>query len=152
MIAMRPRWLALAALVTAALAAAAFLAKAAEAAAPFPGTEVPAGGYQVFHVYGTEGAGVRAHYEPFVSTPVYTVLPEGTVITVFCQQNGNAVTDHVTGVTSDIWDGVTINDVFQGYVSDLYVDTPAAGQFSPGIPRGCNNTNEGGGGLTPGPQ
>lgn len=53
---------------------------------------------------------------------------------ILCQTYGDTVTDPQTGISSNIWDDIG-TDQAPAYVSDLYVDTPAVGNFSPGIPQ-----------------
>jgi hypothetical protein len=89
-----------------------------------------------YQVTGTGDAGANLHNEPSPFTPSLGVLADGTDITIVCQTQSVSVTDPVTGVSSDIWDDLgpshAGNDI---YISDLYVNTPVAGGFSPGIPQ-----------------
>jgi hypothetical protein len=111
-------------------------------AAGLPGT---AAAQQSYQVYGTGGAGVRAHTAPSTLDPVVQVLPEGTSINIVCQDLGQTVTDPWTGVSSNIWDKVG-NGRVSMFISDLYATTPVAGDFSPGIPQ-CADVTSGAGGV-----
>ncbi|MBV9416815.1 MAG: hypothetical protein JO363_17665 [Solirubrobacterales bacterium] len=101
--------------------------------------------YQTFYVYGTGGAGVRAHTAPSTLDPVVQVIPEGASIGIICQDLGETVTDPGTGVSSNIWDKVGDGRVTM-FISDLYATTPVAGDFSPGIPQ-CADVTSGVGGV-----
>jgi hypothetical protein len=114
-------------------------------AAGLAGTAAADQSYQTFYVYGTGGAGVRAHTAPSTLDPVVQVLPEGSAVGIICQDLGETVTDPVTGVSSDIWDKVGDGRVTM-FISDLYATTPVAGDFSPGIPQ-CADVTGGAGGV-----
>jgi hypothetical protein len=114
-------------------------------AAGLAGTAAADQSYQTFYVYGTGGAGVRAHTAPSTLDPVVQVLQEGSAIGIICQDLGETVTDPVTGVSSDIWDKVGDGRVTM-FISDLYATTPVAGDFSPGIPQ-CADVTGGAGGV-----
>jgi uncharacterized protein YraI len=56
-------------------------------------------------------------------------LPDGTVLQIVCQARGTTLSE--AGYTSAIWDKTIQGD----WASDLYMNTPVYGDFSPGIPR-----------------
>ena len=114
-------------------------------AAGLTGTAAADQSYQTFYVYGTGGAGVRAHTAPSTLDPVVQVLSDGSSIGIICQDLGQTVTDPVTGVSSNIWDKIGDGRVTM-FISDLYATTPVAGDFSPGIPE-CADVTGGTGGV-----
>jgi hypothetical protein len=105
---------------------------------PTPGTP-PAGPVTptefYYSVYGTcaDGAcGLRVRSGPgYSGFPQIGRLSDGDGIAIVCQTTGETVgPSPTTGNSSAIWDRLSSG----GYVSDLYVTTPAIGQFTPGIP------------------
>jgi len=60
------------------------------------------------------------------------MLPEGTNVKILCQTRGETVPDRQR--KSDVWDSIMTDDGRGGWVSDLYVNTPNIGRFSPPIP------------------
>ena len=57
-------------------------------------------------------------------------LHEGDTVDIACQAQGEVVSEQGWG-TSGIWDKLTNGS----WASDLYIDTPAIGKFSSGIPQ-----------------
>lgn len=102
-----------------------------------------AAAYETFHVQGTGGNGVNVRGAPSLNALVDGTYPEGAPLTIGCQTTGDPVTvsgpEPGTTVTSNIWDAIgafttstgpfSLQDT-QGYVSDLYLDTPGVGSFS----------------------
>lgn len=83
-----------------------------------------------YRVYGTGGAGLNIHSSPHAYSRIGG-LAEGTPLDIQCQQYGRQATGDPR---SNIWD--KLNSPYGGgWVSDWYVSTPGAGQFTPGIPR-----------------
>ena len=56
-------------------------------------------------------------------------LGDGTVLQIVCQTRGATLSE--AGYTSAIWDKTIEGD----WATDLYLNTPVYGDFSPGIPR-----------------
>lgn len=90
-----------------------------------PGSAVVAGADPSYQVANTGGLSLNVRSAPSLHASVIGSLPAGASVVIRCQTTG----DEVNGVSA-IWDQLTIG----GYVSDYYVDTPAVGAFSPGIP------------------
>jgi hypothetical protein len=100
---------------------------------PQPGPVAPT----EFHysVYGTcaDGAcGLRMRNGPgYTNFAQVGRLSDGDPVAITCQTTGETVgPSAATGNSSAIWDRLSNG----AYVSDLYVTTPAIGQFTPGIP------------------
>ncbi|HEX5374850.1 MAG TPA: CHAP domain-containing protein [Solirubrobacterales bacterium] len=92
----------------------------------------PDGSY-AYHVYGTCGSDacfVNVRSGPSQTTyPVIYTKDEGERLDIACQAHGQSVSNGV--ISSDIWNKL----IDGGWVTDLYVDTPVAGDFSPPIPQ-----------------
>jgi hypothetical protein len=99
---------------------------------------VPAGSLntpQRFQVYGTCAAGscgLNERERPDPTARKLGRLEDGTAVGVICQTEGARFS--VRGHASNIWDQLSN----ASYVSDLFISTPKAGQFSPGL-RHCPN-------------
>ena len=91
-----------------------------------PGTgAMPApASYRVIGLIRSQTLPVR--HDPSLSSPVLGHLHNGQRVRVLCQTTGFLVAGR-----SRIWDEIGAGR----YVSDYYVDTPAVGKFSAGIPR-----------------
>jgi hypothetical protein len=103
---------------------------------PAGGGSTPSGPYP--HTVGNtcwDGAcGLTERVGPGWSSTAATgrVYRDGTVVDVVCQSTGEGVGPSPSGhVSSNIWDRLDTG----GWVTDLYLDTPGAGAFSPPIPR-----------------
>lgn len=85
-------------------------------------------------VYGTcaaGGCGLHMHTRPNQDAPtVGELLADGTRVYVVCQRRGRRISTP-DGKVSHVWDRLANG----GWVSDLYLETPAAGDFSPEIER-----------------
>lgn len=90
---------------------------------PGPGAMPVPTSYRVIGLTRSQTLPVR--HRPRTGTRVIGHLHNGQRVTVLCQTTGSVVARR-----SRIWD-----EIGAGYVSDYYVDTPAVGKFSPGIPR-----------------
>jgi hypothetical protein len=91
-------------------------------------------GTYAYHVYGTCQSGgecyVNVRSGPSQAAyPVIRTEDEGDQVDIVCQAHGQTVSNGVS--SSDIWDELKDG----GWVSDFYVDTPVAGDFSPPIPQ-----------------
>jgi len=80
-----------------------------------------------WHIYNTPG-GVNVRSCPSSACARVGGLTNGAVVDIICQMHGEWVSDGT--YWSDIWDLINDGD---GWVSDLYVNTPVIGQFTPGI-------------------
>jgi hypothetical protein len=129
-----------------------FSASAAAASSPPVGTPFIDPGYCVtgqgssclhslYHVYGTP-SGLDEYFTPG-GLPLLAHVADGAQVQVYCQQLGPRVTASWDPPGSDVWDligvartvpGGVLTGVFSGYVSDVYVDTPAVNQLSAQIP------------------
>jgi surface antigen len=89
-----------------------------------PSPPPPEVGPQTHHVYGTSGLGLKVRSAPSRGASEVGHLPEGAEVTVECQTRGERVEE------SDVWDQIGPGQ----FVSDWYIDTPAVGEFSPGLP------------------
>jgi hypothetical protein len=107
---------------------------------PTPATPTPrpppATTTYTYHIYGTcaDGAcGLKIRSGPgYSSYPQIGSLVDGDTVQIVCQAVGETVgPSPATGNSSAIWDKL----VNGGWVSDLYVDTPNVGVFSPPIPQ-----------------
>ena len=92
--------------------------------------------FPVYHVENTclDGAcGLHVREGPGYSNYASLgVVPDGAELQVVCQAEGETVgPSPSSGVSSSIWDKLTSG----GWVSDLYVDTPGFGTWTPSIPR-----------------
>jgi hypothetical protein len=92
--------------------------------------------YFVYHVENTclDGAcGLHVREGPGYSAYASLgVLSDGTDVQIVCQAEGETVgPSPSSGVSSSIWDNLTSG----GWVSDLYIDTPGFGTWTPSIPR-----------------
>ncbi len=88
------------------------------------------------HVYGTcadKVCGLKIRSGPGYSAYAQVgSLADGDTVQVICQAIGELVgPSPATGNSSAIWDQL----VSGGWVSDLYIDTPGVGTFSPPIPQ-----------------
>jgi hypothetical protein len=103
---------------------------------PRPTPVPPPPTYFVYHVENTclDGAcGLHVRAGPgYSSYASLGVLSDGTDVQIVCQAEGETVgPSPSSGVSSSIWDKLTSG----GWVSDLYIDTPGFGTWTPSIPR-----------------
>ncbi|MCA1837038.1 MAG: hypothetical protein LC721_12225, partial [Actinobacteria bacterium] len=82
-----------------------------------------------YHIANTQGQGGTVRSGPSQQTSAIGNLREGAAITIACQTTGTDLNG------SRIWDKLDTG----GYLSDYYTDTPAVGNFSPGVAR-CGGT------------
>jgi hypothetical protein len=78
---------------------------------PFPAPIVAPEGYDINIYWGLDS-----------SAPVVASLPHGYQVQILCTAQGASVT-RSDGVTSSLWDGVSIGEGVGGFVPDVYVYT-----------------------------
>ena len=89
---------------------------------PPPPSGGPPGSHQ-YHIYHAPG-GVNLRNGPSTQNAVVGSAPNGAAVTIVCQTRSGSYVNN-----SDVWDLLTNNT----WVSDYYVDTPAVGNYSPGL-------------------
>ncbi|MGK3989097.1 hypothetical protein WME99_38990 [Sorangium sp. So ce136] len=82
-----------------------------------------------YQVYNTGGLGVRVRSCPNTDADSPYRLSQGASVAIVCQIRGERVVDG--RYASDVWDQLDDGN----FVSDLYINTPGIGDFSPGIPQ-----------------
>ncbi len=110
------------AVVTLAPRGAVSLAAASSPASSGPGT---------YTVIGTGSDGLNERSSPSTSGTIVGNLPNASTIDIACQTSGGTYATGGSPATDSIWDQLTSGS----YVADFWVNTPAVGTFSPGIPR-----------------
>jgi hypothetical protein len=83
----------------------------------------------IYKIYNTNGLGGHVRAAAHKKAHLLRIITEGDEVDVVCQVAGEEVKDGT--YTSIVWDRLRDG----GYVSDLYVNTPSIGTFTPGIPR-----------------
>lgn len=106
------------------------------AGTPAPAPTPPPAATLAYQVIGTclDGAcGLKVRSGPgYTNYAQIGTVYDGNTVQVTCQASGEMVgPSRATGRSSAIWDRLNTG----GWVSDLYVNTPAIGDWTPGIPR-----------------
>jgi hypothetical protein len=68
------------------------------------------------------GYDINVYWGLDTSAPIVAQLPDGYLVEIVCTAEGQSVT-RTDGVTSSLWDGVSIGQGVGGFVPDVYVAT-----------------------------